>query len=251
MKILHLTALDGSEWLIPLSLVLDSRRAYYGRDLKASDGMLTDWAQNNMDWSDVKEQAVMVKAMDPEDMADSWVNGKMRVIERNEAPREAGGAIVENYECRRCGKHYSTDQAPLKCDLGPCPMDLASITVVAPNAEVSLADQHAPSAALLGLMDTALEAQSSPAMLAGTEAARTEQLAGVTLTQEQVDALALTVKIGEVMTQKDYIDLFYAMRENAATILAGVEPGDHSDAILAAFGERAARVAIYKAAGIQ
>jgi hypothetical protein len=77
-----------------------------------------------------------------------------------------------------------------------------------------------------------------------------EPLGHIALLPAQVDALALSVKVGDAVTAKDYLDLYYAMREEAATILAGVQPGDHGDAILAAFGARAARMAILKAAGV-
>jgi hypothetical protein len=81
-----------------------------------------------------------------------------------------------------------------------------------------------------------------------TEAAKL--VGGIVLTQEQVDALALSVKVGEVLTRDALLAIYHGMKDDAATILAGVEPGDHGDAIIAAFGERAARIGIMKAVGL-
>ena len=42
---------------------------------------LIDWAQNNMNWDEVKQQAV--KVSDGEiDWQDGWVNGEKEVIEK-------------------------------------------------------------------------------------------------------------------------------------------------------------------------
>jgi hypothetical protein len=75
-------------------------------------------------------------------------------------------------------------------------------------------------------------------------------LGHVALLPEQADGMALALKATKALSKPDMLAIYYAMREDAATILAGIEPGDHSDAILAAFGERVIRAAIHKAAGL-
>jgi hypothetical protein len=174
MKVLQLTALDGSKWNIPATVIADSYKAHYGPDEEPDDGDLIEWAGNDMNWSDVREHAVQVKGADALDMEDSWNEGDFE--------------IADDMAAR-----------------------VAEVVKVSTQAEL---------------------------------------VGGIVLTQEQVDVLALSVKVGEAMTSKDYLDLFYAMRDEAPTILAGVQPGDHGDAIIAAFGERAARVALLKAAGL-
>jgi hypothetical protein len=176
MKVLQLTALDGSKWNIPATVIADSYKAHYGPDEEPDDGDLIEWAGNDMNWSDVRDHAVQVKGADALDMQDSWNEGDFEIADTHDFPARA-----------------------------------AEVVKVSTQAEL---------------------------------------VGGIVLTQEQVDVLALSVKVGEAMTSKDYLDLFYAMRDEAPTILAGVQPGDHGDAIIAAFGERAARVALLKAAGL-
>jgi hypothetical protein len=81
MKVIELTALDGSKWHIPAALVAASYSAYYKGDAP-DDSELTDWAQNNMNWSEVKTHSVQVEAPDENNMEDSWANGEMEVVER-------------------------------------------------------------------------------------------------------------------------------------------------------------------------
>jgi Zn finger protein HypA/HybF involved in hydrogenase expression len=208
MKALQLTALDGSKWNIPATVIADSYKAHYGPDEEPDDGDLIEWAGNDMNWSDVREHAVQVKGADACDMQDSWLEGDFEIADAPDMAAQAA-AVVEvskqAFACTRCGQACVAGET-LDCTRGPCPMEPV-----------------------------------------GGDA---QPFSHVRLTQDQIDALALTVKVGEVMSQQDYRDLFYAMRDDAATILAGVEPGDHGDAIIAAFGERAARVAIFKAAGL-
>jgi hypothetical protein len=101
-KVLALTALDGSVFHIPLEPIIASAAAYYAdrmfagskerghayavEEFKEQPERLIEWAQNDMNWADVKAHAVRVKLADPIDMADSWVNGRMEVIEVEPAP---------------------------------------------------------------------------------------------------------------------------------------------------------------------
>ncbi|KVN83458.1 hypothetical protein [Burkholderia ubonensis] len=81
-KVLKLAALDGSKWHIPVDVVVASYRAYYTQETGyPGDDEVADWAQNNMNWADVKAQARQVSVADPANMEDSWANGDMEVIE--------------------------------------------------------------------------------------------------------------------------------------------------------------------------
>jgi hypothetical protein len=77
-----------------------------------------------------------------------------------------------------------------------------------------------------------------------------DTVVGVPLTQDQVDGLALAVKAARALSAADMIALYHGMKDEAPTILAGVQPGDHGDAILAAYGQRVIKAAIEKAAGL-
>ena len=82
---------DFSVWRVPVQVIADNRTAYYvekyGRDceqVKAeteqqftdyeNEGAISDWAESNMDWSDVKAHAVQVKAGEV-NYQEGWVNG--------------------------------------------------------------------------------------------------------------------------------------------------------------------------------
>lgn len=92
-----ITMPDGSEWAVPVSVIAADRAAYYAPrnhngDLVASmaatleefdgdDELIADWAQNNMNWDEVKAHAKQVKDPQPPDYADGWVNGAWEVGE--------------------------------------------------------------------------------------------------------------------------------------------------------------------------
>jgi hypothetical protein len=244
MKVLQLTALDGSKWNIPATVIADSFRAHYGPDEEPDDGDLIEWAGNDMNWSDVKAHAVQVKGADALDMQDSWNEGDFEITDAPDVAARAA-AVVEvskqAFACTRCGASCVAGEK-LDCDRGPCPMEL-----VGDDDEIAL------------VMPVPLDADELAALKLRLAAARCatgeldtaiEPFAHINLMPDHIDALALTVKVADKVTSKDYLDLYYAMREDAATILAGVQAGDHGDAIIAAFGERAARMAILKAAGL-
>jgi hypothetical protein len=290
MKLLELTALDGSKWVIPLTVIARNHGEYYApiehdgdiekataealEMFESDEDAATDWAANNMNWSDVREHATMVKGADDTDMQDSWIEGDMVVIDGAEpaaadvAARAAEVLAVtkEAYACTRCGASCVGGEK-IDCDRGPCPMELRSVTVEAPSATVSV-NPHKASTLDSLLREEGIEALCVPVPLDADEVAALklrlaaarcatgeldtaiQPFAHINLMPDHIDALALTVKVADKETSKDYLDLYYAMREDAATILAGVQPGDHGDAIIAAFGERAARMAILKAAGL-
>lgn len=93
---LHITMPDGSVWAVPLELIARNRAEHYkdefDNDLEMSlnedtwpmfesdNYEATDWAANNMDWSDVEKQAVKVKETPPFDFEEGWRNGEKRVV---------------------------------------------------------------------------------------------------------------------------------------------------------------------------
>lgn len=110
MKVLQLTALDGSKWNIPVDVIARDHAAYYAPidfdgDVERSlrDGTLPlfaedefevrEWASNNMNWSDVKAHAVLVSGPEPVNMEDSWMEGEKRVVDAPDAPRYSGDGL--------------------------------------------------------------------------------------------------------------------------------------------------------------
>ncbi|WP_186083605.1 hypothetical protein [Burkholderia gladioli] len=103
MKVILLTALDGSKWQIPADVIVADRATSYLAEFKGDeaaaradsveyfedDYALTDWAQNNMNWSDVRAHAEQVSGPEKLDMQDSWVEGDLTVIDVVEPQRAA------------------------------------------------------------------------------------------------------------------------------------------------------------------
>jgi hypothetical protein len=98
-KRIEVTMPDGSVWAVPAIVVAEARARYYAtRDTSASTGEafdhaygreieialrqhddLIDWAENNMNWSDVESAATQVKGPPGVDYQEGWVNGEKRV----------------------------------------------------------------------------------------------------------------------------------------------------------------------------
>ena len=85
MKVLVFTPSDGSIWHIPADVIAKHRANYYSkgdpevyiREFESglsANYALIDWAQNNMDWSDVQPFAKQINPPSP-DYQDDWVNG--------------------------------------------------------------------------------------------------------------------------------------------------------------------------------
>jgi hypothetical protein len=86
------TMSDSSVWIVPVEIIARNRAEVYkdefGGDVERSlkeDTMplfeadifeIEDWACNNMNWSDVKDHAVMRTDAEPPSYADDWVNPK-------------------------------------------------------------------------------------------------------------------------------------------------------------------------------
>lgn len=90
---------DGSLWNVPATQIADSRANYYSDTADESDydvdvyvsefvftlkneEALIDWAENNMDWSDVAPFAYQVKPPRNVDYQDGWTNGMKDLIKR-------------------------------------------------------------------------------------------------------------------------------------------------------------------------
>ena len=100
-KFLRVTFSDGKVYDIPAEVIAKVRAEYYatsdatkGEDYKKvydeelkigleDDYEIHDWAFNNMDWVDVKEQAVLVEQeCKPADYKKEWPNVKHEVINK-------------------------------------------------------------------------------------------------------------------------------------------------------------------------
>jgi hypothetical protein len=98
-KWLRVSMPDGTKWDVPLMVIAKNRAENYkdefGGDLERSlkedtlplfeesDFEITDWACNNMDWSDVEEFAVqaLVEVI-PNNYQEGWMNGDKEFITR-------------------------------------------------------------------------------------------------------------------------------------------------------------------------
>jgi hypothetical protein len=93
---------DGSKWDVPAEIIVTSRAKYYAEldaargdgsyetlfnnELKyalADPGLIKEWAENNMNWSDVSATATRWMAPVPEDVdyQDGWVNGRKEIVD--------------------------------------------------------------------------------------------------------------------------------------------------------------------------
>jgi len=96
---------DGSEWDVPVRVIADHKGRYYANikdeyraDKKSTDEEIynrefeelmnaeddydiIDWAENNMDWSDVEQYAVKVSTKKP-DFQEGWMNGEKEIIKK-------------------------------------------------------------------------------------------------------------------------------------------------------------------------
>ncbi len=92
-RLLYVDMPDGITYALPVEVIARHRAAHYAdkhydgsviESLRKDtvplfldcDGEIIDWAQNNMNWSDVKDKAHMLKKKAPDgDFEDAWVNG--------------------------------------------------------------------------------------------------------------------------------------------------------------------------------
>lgn len=92
---------DRTVWEIPAEFIADSRAKYYAERDSAQDlgtyeevyqseytytlnddYELKDWCWGNMDWDDVKDQAVFISQLPPKspDYSTSWSNAHLEII---------------------------------------------------------------------------------------------------------------------------------------------------------------------------
>lgn len=94
MKYYVTTMTDGSKWGVPAEIIAQNRAEYYAEHdpdttyqeefdammqwFDTGDFEFEDWAQNNMNWSDVQNHAVMLEpATQPLiDWDECWMNGE-------------------------------------------------------------------------------------------------------------------------------------------------------------------------------
>ena len=100
-KFLRVTFSDGKVYDIPAEFIAKARAKYYAQtdadrgenytniydeELKAGledDSEIIDWAFNNMDWADVKEQAVLIEQESKTiDYEKEWINVEHEVINK-------------------------------------------------------------------------------------------------------------------------------------------------------------------------
>ncbi|HGB4301422.1 TPA: hypothetical protein ACIVHR_000773 [Salmonella enterica subsp. enterica serovar Muenchen] len=95
-KFMNVTMPDNSVWQVPTDVIANNCAAYYAKEhgitleeslekytlpLFQSDPYeIEDWAENNMNWSDVLPHATMIRA-DEVDYDDGWANGEKTFIE--------------------------------------------------------------------------------------------------------------------------------------------------------------------------
>jgi len=88
---------DDSKWDVPAALVAENYASYYGnpnldpdeagsieyehrRIMKDHDNLI-DWAENNMNWSEVSNAARKVGDAQSVDFEDGWTNGEKEIVE--------------------------------------------------------------------------------------------------------------------------------------------------------------------------
>lgn len=89
------TMSDGSKWAVPVSIIAGDRAKYYAKEFGGSverslnedtgplfdsdDFEIEDWAQNNMNWDDVKDYANLIEPAKC-DYQEGWMNGEHEVL---------------------------------------------------------------------------------------------------------------------------------------------------------------------------
>jgi hypothetical protein len=95
-KLFVTTMPDGSKWGVPVGKIARNRAECYAREFdgdverslnedslplfESDPDAIEDWAANNMNWSDVKVDAVMIQAPHV-DYQDGWMNGEKEIVD--------------------------------------------------------------------------------------------------------------------------------------------------------------------------
>jgi len=96
MKILVIEMPDGSKWGVPVEVIARNRAAHYAHEFNgdaeqsmikdtlplfaADEYEVTEWASNNMNWSDVEVHAKKLQDAPIPDFQEAWINGQKTVI---------------------------------------------------------------------------------------------------------------------------------------------------------------------------
>jgi hypothetical protein len=96
-RYLRVTMEDGSQWDVPVSIIAKNREDSYSKthDLKdpdnddllaisfelADEDEISDWASNDMNWSDVSKIAKKVTSKKNINFEHGWVNGDKEIVE--------------------------------------------------------------------------------------------------------------------------------------------------------------------------
>jgi len=101
MKFLYVTMPDKMTWAIPVRIIAESRAWHYAEvdDISFEESLnedtlplfeqdeyeIIDWAQNNMNWEDVKEFATLIHIprTTEEDYQEGWCNGHKEIIDHD------------------------------------------------------------------------------------------------------------------------------------------------------------------------
>lgn len=89
--VMHVTFENGEAWAFPVQIVADNRDKHYADENEDTvrgiaegshdDGDLTEWAINNMNWSDVQDYAVQVPTKPtPFDYQNGWLSADREII---------------------------------------------------------------------------------------------------------------------------------------------------------------------------
>ncbi len=86
---------NGQKWGVPVDRIAFNRAHYYAKKdnisfdkslksdtiplFEADDFEIEDWAQNNMNWSDVESYAVMIDAS-KDCFQEGWMNGEHEIV---------------------------------------------------------------------------------------------------------------------------------------------------------------------------
>lgn len=91
MKYMITTMPDGSKWRVPAETIAEHRARHYENQgysydeefLAAMNDLeeLEDWAENNMDWQDVRSIARRQQEAPEMDWQEGWVNGPKEWLE--------------------------------------------------------------------------------------------------------------------------------------------------------------------------
>ena len=97
MKALTVTMPDGSVLAVPVEMIARNRAANYAKEFdgdverslvedtiplfESDEYEVTDWAVNNMNWSDFDGHQIKIKDAPPPDFQDAWMCGEKSVID--------------------------------------------------------------------------------------------------------------------------------------------------------------------------